>query len=71
MRIFRAGVDVVVPEPAMDLVTRRVLVMTYEGGFKVTDTALLDQNAIDRLSLIRKIAQVCTSRRPCSRMPSC
>jgi hypothetical protein len=37
----------------------------------VTDTALLDQNAIDRLSLIRKIAQVCHSRRPCSPMPSC
>ena len=55
----RGGVDVIIPKPIRPLVTRRVLVMTYEEGFKITDTHMLDKHAIDRLPLVRRVAQVC------------
>lgn len=49
--------DVLIPTPISNMITQRVLVMTFMEGFKVTDTEQLDKYGIDRMALLRKIVQ--------------
>ena len=46
-----------IPEPTEGMVSQRVMVMNYIDGFKVTDMKKLKRYEIDRLALVRRIAQ--------------
>lgn len=49
--------DVLFPHPITSMVSERVMVMTFMKGFKITDTAKLDEYGVDRLALLRKVTQ--------------
>ncbi|KAL8273302.1 hypothetical protein Esti_002803 [Eimeria stiedai] len=51
----RSQIGVVIPKCYPDLVTKSVFVMEYIDGFKVTDTAKLDQYGIDRRELMYQL----------------
>jgi predicted unusual protein kinase regulating ubiquinone biosynthesis (AarF/ABC1/UbiB family) len=44
----RAGLEAVVPVPLPGLVSKRVLVMSFEEGFKITDAEALAVHGVDR-----------------------
>ena len=49
--------DVSLPQVIDELVTEKVLVMTYVDGFKINDLGSLDQYAVDRLKLITTVTR--------------
>ncbi|KAL8431586.1 hypothetical protein Efla_000632 [Eimeria flavescens] len=51
----RSKISVVIPKCHAELVTKSVFVMEYIDGFKVTDTAKLDQFGVDRRELMYKL----------------
>ncbi len=48
----------IVPEPCDALVGESSLVMTFEKGFKITDSAALDELHIDRTALMQRVVQI-------------
>ncbi|KAL8452210.1 hypothetical protein Emed_001517 [Eimeria media] len=54
-RLRRSQIGIVIPKCYPDLVTKCVFVMEYIDGFKVTDTAKLDQYGVDRRELMYKL----------------
>jgi predicted unusual protein kinase regulating ubiquinone biosynthesis (AarF/ABC1/UbiB family) len=53
-----AGVkDVFVPKMYSDLTTRKVLVMEWVDGFRLTDSANLDKYNLDRKKLVDTLVQ--------------
>jgi predicted unusual protein kinase regulating ubiquinone biosynthesis (AarF/ABC1/UbiB family) len=53
-----AGVtDVFVPKIYSDLTTRKVLVMEWVDGFRLTDNASLEQYGLDRSKLVDTLVQ--------------
>jgi predicted unusual protein kinase regulating ubiquinone biosynthesis (AarF/ABC1/UbiB family) len=55
--LARHRIDVTVPAVVPHLVTRRVIVMAFCPGFKITDAAALDKHGVDRVALLQKISQ--------------
>ena len=53
----RANLDVIIPRVIPGMVTKRVLVMEFIEGFKVTDAAMLEKHKIDVTALLRRICQ--------------
>jgi len=52
---FGNRVDIIVPKIAWEYSTRRVLVMEYLGGIKITDLAGLERAAIDRQAVAQLV----------------
>ena len=49
--------DVSLPQVIDELVTEKVLVMTYVDGFKINDLAALNHYGVDRLDLITAVTR--------------
>jgi aarF domain-containing kinase len=55
--LYAAVTDVFVPKVYSDLTTRKVLVMEWVDGFRLTDSASLEQYGLDRSKLVDTLVQ--------------
>jgi predicted unusual protein kinase regulating ubiquinone biosynthesis (AarF/ABC1/UbiB family) len=52
-----AGLNVIIPELVHGFTSKKVLVMKYCPGFKVTDNTALEKLSLDRSALMRTVCQ--------------
>lgn len=55
--VERSGIDVIIPKCYPELTTKRVLVMDYSDGFKITDLEKLRKYNVDTNALMDKICR--------------